>query len=84
MTVVNMLEAKTQLSKYVDAAQRGEVVIIARAGVPAAKLVALAYRGNDEWSPAMRRFFEKPHVYDPDGFSVPRDDLASLTDRELF
>lgn len=41
MTTVNMLEAKTQLSKLVEAVESGaeSEVIIARNGKPAAKLV---------------------------------------------
>jgi prevent-host-death family protein len=36
---VNMLEAKSQLSSLVAAAEQGEEVLIARNGVPVAKLV---------------------------------------------
>ena len=39
---VNMLEAKSQLSKLVKAALEGEEVIIASNGVPVVKLVPLA------------------------------------------
>jgi prevent-host-death family protein len=35
----NMLEAKTKLSQLVEAAERGEEVLIARNGVPVAKIV---------------------------------------------
>jgi prevent-host-death family protein len=38
---VNMHEAKTQLSELVAAAERGEDVVIARSGAPAARLVAI-------------------------------------------
>ncbi|MBA2261940.1 MAG: type II toxin-antitoxin system prevent-host-death family antitoxin [Solirubrobacterales bacterium] len=38
---VNMLDAKTHLSELVLAAERGEDVVTARAGVPAARLVAV-------------------------------------------
>jgi len=43
MPVVNMLEAKTQLSKLVDALEAGREteIIIARNGRPAARLVPL-------------------------------------------
>lgn len=41
MTTVNMHEAKSQLSKLVDRACRGEEVIIARNGKPAARLVPI-------------------------------------------
>jgi prevent-host-death family protein len=39
MTVVNMHEAKTQLSKLVERAAQGEDVVIAKAGRPVARLV---------------------------------------------
>lgn len=41
MTVVNMLDAKTQLSKLVEAVESGaeQEIIIARNGKPAARLV---------------------------------------------
>lgn len=43
MRVVNMLDAKTNLSKLVDAVESGaeQEIIIARNGKPAAKLVAV-------------------------------------------
>jgi prevent-host-death family protein len=42
MQTVNIHEAKTQLSRYVDQAAAGEEILIARAGKPVARLVALA------------------------------------------
>jgi prevent-host-death family protein len=41
MKQVNLYEAKTQLSKLVEAAIAGEEVIIARAGKPVARLSAI-------------------------------------------
>ena len=41
MRIVNMHQAKTHLSRLVEAAARGEPFIIARAGKPVAKVVAL-------------------------------------------
>jgi prevent-host-death family protein len=41
MHQVNMHEAKTQLSRLVDLAEQGERVVIARAGVPVAELIAI-------------------------------------------
>lgn len=38
---VNLYEAKTQLSKLVDAAAAGQEIVIAKAGKPKARLVAL-------------------------------------------
>jgi len=42
MQTVNIHEAKTHLSRYVDQAAAGEEIVIARAGKPVARLVALA------------------------------------------
>lgn len=39
MTIVNVHEAKTGLSRLIEQALRGEEVVIARNGVPAVKLV---------------------------------------------
>lgn len=44
--VVNMHEAKTELSKLVERALQGEEVIIARAGVPVARLMPLQRPGK--------------------------------------
>jgi prevent-host-death family protein len=41
MAHVNMLEAKTTLSKLVEKAERGEDVIICRNGTPVARLVPI-------------------------------------------
>ena len=50
MATVNIHEAKTNFSKLVDAAAKGEEIVIARAGKPAARLVPL------ETLPAVRHF----------------------------
>lgn len=42
MTTVNIHEAKTHLSRYVERAAAGEEIIIARAGKPIARLAPLA------------------------------------------
>ena len=41
MAAVNIHEAKTQLSKLVDRAAKGEPVVIAKAGKPLVRVVAL-------------------------------------------
>ena len=41
MTTVNMHAAKTHLSRLVEKAAAGEEIIIAKAGVPVARLTAL-------------------------------------------
>ncbi len=47
MQTVNIHEAKTQFSRYVDQGCAGVEIIIARAGKPVARLVALASAGNE-------------------------------------
>jgi len=42
MQTVNIHEAKTHLSRFVDRAAAGEEILIARAGKPVARLVSLA------------------------------------------
>lgn len=41
MQTVNIHEAKTHLSRFVDQAAAGEEILIARAGKPVARLVSL-------------------------------------------
>jgi prevent-host-death family protein len=42
MKSVNVHEAKTHLSRLLERVERGEEVVISRAGTPVAKLVAVA------------------------------------------
>ncbi len=44
-TVVNVHDAKTHLSRLIDRAAAGEEIVVARAGRPVARLVALAAPG---------------------------------------
>jgi prevent-host-death family protein len=53
---VNMLEAKSQLSKLVKAALEGEQVVIARNGTPAVRLVPVAKKGRLAGWGKLRRF----------------------------
>lgn len=46
MVVVNMHEAKTQLSRLVERTAAGEEVVIAKAGKPVAKLVPYSQRNE--------------------------------------
>lgn len=44
MLTVNMLEAKTQLSRLIEDAHRGKDIVIARNGKPVARLVPIKRR----------------------------------------
>ena len=46
---ITIYEAKTQLSWLVEAAHRGQIIIIAKAGTPMAKLVPLSEGPRSAW-----------------------------------
>ncbi len=46
MTIVNIHEAKTNLSKLLEQVQRGEEVIIAKSGLPIAELKPHTHKRN--------------------------------------
>jgi len=68
MIIVNIHEAKTQLSKLIERALRGESVVIARAGEPLARVTAL------DAPPAPQRLgFLAGELAVPDDFDVMGD-----------
>lgn len=81
MATVNMHEAKTQLSKLVEAAVNGEEVVIAKAGKPLVRLVKVE-------EPTPRRVlglmkghaWEAPNAWDP----MTEEELADWYDSPLF
>ncbi len=74
MVTVNIHEAKTQLSKLVDRAVRGETVVIAKAGKPLVKVVAL-----DAPKAPRRLGFLKGEFTVPDDFNrMGRSEIAKL------
>ena len=81
MPTVNMHDAKTQLSQLVEAAERGESVIIARNGKPAVQLIGIKQTSQRTWSNAVQQWFEKGEALD---LELSRDDLAPLKERDLF
>lgn len=75
MHTVNMLEAKSTLSKLVEAIQNGseEEVIIARNGRPAAKLVPM-----DEIAPGQRIGVAKGRFVLPESIDGSNAEIATL------
>ena len=61
---VNIYDAKTRLSQLVDRAAHGEEVIIARAGRPVARLVALRPAPAARKPGRMRRRIRVGHDFD--------------------
>jgi prevent-host-death family protein len=64
MSQVNLHEAKTQLSRLVDRAARGEEIIIARAGKPVAKLVPFDRDMTPRRPGSMRGLINVPDDFD--------------------
>jgi prevent-host-death family protein len=67
MKTYNIHEAKTHLSRLVEAAAAGEEIVIAKAGKPVAKLVAYAARTRPRPLGLLRgKIWEAPDAWDPD------------------
>ena len=72
-TVINIYEAKTQLSALVDQAVRGDDVIIARNGKPQARLTSLVpAKGKIKYG------LLKGKLTVPDNFDAPNPDIEAL------
>src|SRR5262245_5919189 len=75
--IVNVHAAKTQLSRLIDEAVKGEEVIIAKAGRPAVRLVAVRNE-MEEMAERRRRSFGsmKGKIWMSDDFDELPDDVA--------
>ena len=80
-TTVNIFEAKTHLSKLIEKVERGEDVIIARAGKPVARLTGLV---PDK--PKIRFGGLKGKIWVADDFDapLPPEILAEFEDGPIF
>jgi prevent-host-death family protein len=74
MTIVNIHQAKSQLSKLLKKAQAGEEVIIAKAGKPVARLVSVARSADRGHGIAKGKFALTDEFFAP----LPEDELAAL------
>ena len=79
MTTVNVHEAKTQLSRLIEAAEAGEEVVIARAGRPVVRLVALARQGKPRKLGMLAGKISVPEDFDA---PMPDEWLALFEGRE--
>ena len=70
---VNIHEAKTHLSRLLQKVMEGEEVIISRAGVPVAKLVAAAPKSGKR-----PLGFDQGRVWMSDDFDAPMPELEAL------
>ncbi len=70
--MINIHEAKTQLSKLIEEAEAGQEIVIARAGKPAAKLVPFTALKTERKPGSMKGKFVVPDsFFDP----LPQDIL---------
>lgn len=78
MQVMNIHDAKTQLSRLLEQVQEGEEVVIARAGHKIARLVP--------YTPPKRRIsppgFLKDKIWMADDFDAPLDELFGCMGRK--
>ena len=76
MPVVNMLDAKSQLSRLVQAVESGEEteIVIARNGKPAARLVPIASKPDV----GMRVGIAEGEFVVPDDFDADNEEIAKL------
>ncbi len=74
MTTVNIHEAKTQLSKLVDRAAKGEPFVIAKAGKPLVKVAALAAPAEPQRLGFLRGEIAVPEDFD----SMGEPEVAAL------
>ncbi len=81
MRTVNMHEAKTHLSRLVDAAAKGEPFVIARAGKPLVKVVPLE---SEPEKRALRRIGGLAGQFEvPDDIKTPfKDEIEEMFYRE--
>lgn len=77
MQTVNIHDAKTHLSKLIDLAVKGEPFVIAKAGKPLVKVMAL---NAPEAGQTRRTGFMTGHITVPDDF----DRMGSVEIEQLF
>jgi prevent-host-death family protein len=72
--IVNMLDAKTNLSKLVEAIESGAEteIIIARNGKPAARLIAIEPKTSRITFGVAKGLFEMPKDFDADNAEIER------------
>jgi len=75
MTLVNIHEAKTHLSRLLARVVEGEEIVIAKSGNPVARLVAVERRPRRRIFGQDRGLFEVPDDFDD---PLPEDILASF------
>ena len=77
MTVVNVHQAKTRLSKLLAQVEAGEEVVIARRGEPVARLVRCKPRGKRQFGAMKGQVVIDDSFFDP----LPEEELRAWEGR---
>ena len=77
MTVVNVHEAKTRLSRLLAQVEAGEDVVIARRGEPVARLVRCKPRGKRQFGAMKGQIVIDDSFFDP----LPEEELRAWEGR---
>lgn len=84
MTIqVNIGEAKTRLSELVAACERGETVVLARAGTPVVRMVPAAEAGDARDARAARRMAQVGFAGRGKDEAEPVEPVAAMTPAEI-
>ncbi|WP_428098608.1 type II toxin-antitoxin system Phd/YefM family antitoxin [Candidatus Rariloculus sp.] len=73
MTIVNVHQAKTQLSRLLAQVESGEEVVIARNGKPVARLMRVQKQGKPQFGSWKGRISVADSFFDP----LPEEELAA-------
>ena len=73
MTMVNVHEAKTRLSRLLAQVEAGEEVVIARRGEPVARLVSCKPRGKRQFGAMKGQIVVDDSIFDP----LPEEELKA-------
>jgi prevent-host-death family protein len=72
MKVLNIHEAKTNLSRLIEQASEGEEIVIARGGTPVARLVPLMVKGKRQPGSLNGKLHVGPEFFE----TLPADEAA--------
>ena len=79
MVKVNVHQAKSQLSKLIEQAKKGEEVVIAKNGVPAARLLPFEKKSKEWWG------MDAGKIWIAEDFDEwPPDIWEAMTDPKIF
>ena len=79
MVIVNVHQAKTQLSRLLARVEAGEEVVIARRGEPVVRLVSCKARGKRQPDALKGKLIVPDSFFDP----LPEEELSAWEGRRL-